>query len=100
MDRSEYLNCISEYWYQGEVMGEAHLACHLALETDPERRYKWATLLQLETETKARLRPFLMHAGVSIAQQDVSQKIAEFAKSYHTKTWRRHMEEIAAITEF
>lgn len=98
MDRAEYLKAVNEYMYQGEVLGEALLACYVSLEKDPDRLYKWATLLQLETETKARLRPFLMQLGLSLAQDEVRERIAEFAESFTSKSWRQHMEELAAIT--
>jgi hypothetical protein len=52
MNRSEYLKAVNEFMYQGEVLGEALLACYVAIEQDAERRYKWGTVLQLETETK------------------------------------------------
>ena len=99
MDRSEYLKLVSEYFYQGEVLGEALTAAYVALESDPARRHKWATLLQLETETKARLRPFLMRLGLSLAQDNVSGRVAEFANAYASKSWRQHMEEIAGLTD-
>ncbi len=100
MNRSEYLMAVNEFFYQGEVMGEAHLGLYVALEQDPVRRYKWATLLQLETETKARLRPFLMQLGLSLAQEDMRDKIAPFAEPFGSKSCRQHMKEIADITDF
>jgi hypothetical protein len=99
MDRAEYLKAVNEYFYQGEVLGEALMAAYVALEGDPARREKWATLLQLETETKARLRPFLVRLGLGVTQDDVSGKVAEFVAAYASKSWRQHMEEVAAITE-
>ena len=71
MTRQEYLASINEHFYQGEVLGEAVFAYHVKHEQSPEKRIKWATLLQLETETKARLRPFLMSLGLNVAQDDV-----------------------------
>ena len=53
MGRAEYLSAINEFFYQGEVLGEAFFGRCLELETDPVRRYKWANLQQLETETSA-----------------------------------------------
>ncbi len=50
------------------MLGEAFFGRCLELESDPVRRYTWATLQQLETETKARLRPFLMRLGLSVVQ--------------------------------
>ena len=98
MDRAEYLKAVNRYMYQGEVLGEALLACYVALEPDLERRYKWGTVMQLETETKARLRPFLTQLGLSIAQDDVRQQVADFAERFAAKSWRDHMEELTHIT--
>jgi hypothetical protein len=53
MDRAQYLKAVEDFMYQGEVLGEAMLDAYVAREKDPARRYKWATILQLETETKA-----------------------------------------------
>ena len=100
MNRSDYLNAVSEFFYQGEVLGEAFFAAYVAREKDPVRRYKWASLMQLETETKALLRPFLIRLGLGVEQADVSARIAEYADGFHAKPWRQHMEEIADITGF
>ncbi len=100
MNRTEYLSAVNEFLYQGEVLGEAVFASYVGLEENAERRYKWGTLLQLETETKARLRPFLTQLGLSIVQVDVSERVAEFAKGYASKSWLQHMEEIAGITNW
>jgi hypothetical protein len=100
MNRAEYLSAVNEFFYQGEVLGEAVFTCYAALETDAARRRKWAVCLQLETETKARLRPFLMRLGLGLAPDDVAARVAEFGKAYATKSWRQHMEEVVAITDF
>jgi hypothetical protein len=100
MTRDEYLNAVAEFFYGGEVMGEAFFADYLAREEDKLRRYKWGTLMQLETETKALLRPFLTGLGLGIEEPDVAARIAFYADAYHDKTWRTHMEEIADITSF
>ncbi|HUN57415.1 MAG TPA: hypothetical protein VMU41_04825 [Candidatus Binataceae bacterium] len=98
MERTEYLNAVNKFMYQGEVLGEAILGCYVALEQDPLRRYKWGTILQLETETKARLRPFMTRLGLSIAQDDTRQAIAEFAQTFASKSWPEHMRELVGIT--
>jgi hypothetical protein len=98
MERTEYLQGVNRFMYQGEVLGEAILACYVALEQDPVRRYKWGTILQLETETKARLRPFITRLGLSIAQDDTRQAVAGFAESFASKLWPDHMRELVGIT--
>src|ERR1700739_4744558 len=85
---------------QGEVFGEAVLDCYVRLEQDAERRHKWGTLLQLESETKTRLRPFLTQLGLSIAQKDVRSQVAQFAESFAARPWREHMEELVGIATF
>jgi hypothetical protein len=100
MNRAEYLSAVNEFIYQGEVLGEAVFNLYLGLEENAERRYKLATLLQLESETKVRLRPFMTQLGLSIAQEDVRDRVAEFAQSYASKSWRQHMEELAGIINF
>ena len=64
MSRNEYLGAVNEIMYRCEVLGEALLDCYVSLERDTERRYEWGTLLQIEPETKARLRPFLTRLGL------------------------------------
>src|SRR5437870_5498841 len=100
MDRSEYLNGVNEFFYQGEVLGEAVSLWFIEHESDPMRRYKWGTLLQLETETKARLRPFLARLGLSLVQNDVSAQVVEFTRDFADKSWQQQMQDIASVTDF
>jgi hypothetical protein len=100
MNRAEYLSAVNEFIYQGEVLGEAVFNLYLGLEENAERRYKLATLLQLESETKVRLRPFMTQLGLSITQEDVRDRVEAFAQSYASKSWQQHMEELAGITNF
>jgi len=98
MNRTEYLSAVNEFMYQGEVLGEAVSGRWLELEKDPLRRYKWATLQQLETETKARLRPFLMQLGLSVVQNDVSAQVEEYSKGFADKSWSELMQLMAEVT--
>jgi hypothetical protein len=98
MNRTAHLAAVNEFMYQGEVLGEAVLGRWLELERDPVRRYKWATLQQLETETKARLRPFLMRLGLSIVQNDVSAQVDEFSKGFNEKSWVELMQLTLEVT--
>jgi hypothetical protein len=100
MNRTEYLSAVNEFFYQGEVLGEAVFDSFVRLEKNADRQYKWGTLLQLETETKARLRPFLTQLGLSIVQEDMREKVAEFSKDYASKSWSQHMEAIAGVTDW
>lgn len=98
MNRNEYLSAVNEWWYQGEVFGEALMDRWLQLERDPIRRWKWATIQQLETETKARLRPFMMSLGLSVVPDDVRDKVDEASKGFAEKSWPELMEMGAQIT--
>ncbi|HLX37267.1 MAG TPA: nuclear transport factor 2 family protein [Candidatus Binataceae bacterium] len=100
MTREEYLAAVNQFMYQGEVLGEAIFNCAVSLEADPIRKYKWGTVLQLESETKTRLRPFMTQLGLSIAQNDQAGTVAAFAETYASKSWRQHMEEAVAVTSF
>jgi hypothetical protein len=100
VNRTECLNAVNEFFYQGEVLGEAFFAYCVAHETENERRRKWATLLQLETETKARLWPFMLGLGLSVARDDVAARIAEISAGFAAKSWQQHMRDIDAITSF
>jgi hypothetical protein len=55
-------------FYEGEVLGEAIYSALLDAAVDPVERLKIAHLLQLETETKAWLRPYLISVGESVAE--------------------------------
>lgn len=61
--------------YQGEVIGEALFDKMLADLDDDRERYVIATMLQLETETKARLRQTAMLRGFDLAE-DTAQRVA------------------------
>ncbi|MFI5316287.1 MAG: hypothetical protein ACHQ6T_11345 [Myxococcota bacterium] len=55
-------------FYRGEVLGEAVYSGMFAAARSEAERLKWATLLQLETETKAWLRAPMLASGASIAE--------------------------------
>ena len=79
--------------YQGEVIGEVVSGRMLAFFDDPGQRYKIAVMLQLETETKARLRPTLMELGLDLAELEESRKLVhEMADSLQSMTWIETME--------
>lgn len=74
--------------YQGEVIGEVLFDRLLETCSDPAQRYKVATMLQLETETKARLRPALLELGADITEQAESRRLGgEFADSLAGQDW-------------
>lgn len=61
-------------FYGGEIIGEAIYSGLLECANDPFERLKLAHLLQLETETKAWLRPHMILAGLSIAEPSESRE--------------------------
>jgi hypothetical protein len=74
--------------YQGELIGEvvfSELARHFG---SPQHQYKLGTLLQLETETAARLRPTALELGVDLFFRGEYREMGqEFLKSFDGKDW-------------
>lgn len=74
--------------YQGEIIGEALFDRMLDFYEDPVHRYKVALMLQLETETKARLRPAMLELGIDIRELEASRAAGlEMAASLAGKSW-------------
>jgi len=91
-----HLAALQEF-YQGEVLGEAMFDSMLADLADESERYKMALLLQLETETKARLRPVLAAQGLSVQEDpQMRPRGAQFARDLAAATWH---EKMAALHE-
>ncbi len=78
--------------YQGEVIGEVLANRMLAFYDDPLQRYKVSVALQLETETKARLRPVIMSLGLDPTELEESRRAGhEFANSLEGLDWNEAM---------
>jgi len=81
MTTSQYPACIREL-YESEIFGEAASLAVLQAADNERDKYHFGTLLQLETETKARLRPFLAKYGLSLSEEmdlsDVSGAVAAY----------------------
>ena len=86
MEALHYPGCIAEL-YSSEIFGEKISLAMLPWAKSSEERWKLGTIAQLETETKARLRPFLVKHGISIAEQDVSGPVAELLPVLTAGTW-------------
>ncbi|MBK5356567.1 hypothetical protein JFU37_29390 [Pseudomonas sp. TH41] len=54
--------------HESEIFGEALALALIAVAKNQRDEYHFGTLLQLETETKARLRPFLVKYGMSLSE--------------------------------
>jgi hypothetical protein len=74
--------------YQGELIGEVIFLELMKHYPSPEHRYQLATLLQLETETAARLRPTALDLGVDLFYLDKYREMGEeLLKSLEGKDW-------------
>lgn len=74
--------------YDGEVMGERLLLALHAAARAPRDAAHFAAILQLETETKARLRPLLLKYGMSVAEAADLTGIPARLAGYVDQTWR------------
>jgi len=89
---SSYADALLEF-YTGEVLGEAVYSGLLAAARSDDERLKWATLLQLETETKAWLRVPLVARGVSVVEQPADRANgAAAAEQLKTQPWNVQMQ--------
>jgi hypothetical protein len=97
MDQDEYRAGVLEL-YLGEVVGEGGASRWLELTTAPEQQYKLALLLQLESEAKARLRPFLWRHHLSLVEEPGHRTAgAELADKFSSMPWKTAMAELAAF---
>jgi len=87
MSNLEYPECIREL-YESEILGE-EISLALLKEAKSERdAYHIGTLLQLETETKARLRPFLYKLGISLDEEADAGGLVDFVSAYKAMNWQ------------
>lgn len=99
MSLREFRIEISEF-YQGEVTGEVVFSRLLERFGSENQRYKLGSLLQLETETKARLRPAAMEIGLDMVEVDESRdKGNEFYRSFEGMDWKAAMAHLATVVE-
>lgn len=94
MSTPEYPACLREL-LESEIFGEAISLALLEAAKSDRDRYHFATLLQLETETKARLRPLLYKYGVSLSEEMDLDHIAGMVNGYLESSW----EEFAAANK-
>ena len=86
-----YPQCIKEL-YESEVLGEAVFVALYNVATSDEHKYKFGTMAQLESETKARLRPFLAKHGINFLENVDGALVTQIAQEYHTSSWKTFME--------
>jgi hypothetical protein len=84
--------------YQGEVIGEAFFSTLLRRFKSPDQQYKLGSLLQLETEFKAKVRPIAIAHGLDPVEREESrQKGQDFAGSLEGETWEEVMASFADL---
>lgn len=89
-----YPACLREL-LESEIFGEGVSLALLDVAKTDRDRYHFATLLQLETETKARLRPLLYRHGVPLSEVVPAQEIEEIVQGYLASSW----EDFAAVNK-
>ena len=74
--------------YQAEVLGEAYFNQLMSYFDEPDKKYKWAVMLQLETETKARVRSLMMNLGLDVTEsEEVRRTGISMAEEMCGKNW-------------
>ena len=86
MTAVDYPACLRDL-IESEIFGEAVSRAIWEVARNDRERYHFATLMQLETETKARLRPLLYKHGVSLSEQAPTEQIAEIVEAYLNTSW-------------
>jgi hypothetical protein len=82
-----YPACTREL-YESEILGETLFLSLVAEAKGPRDRYHLGTLLQLESETKARLRPLLFKHGVSLDEAADLSLVDLAIGAYRDMTWQ------------
>jgi hypothetical protein len=85
-EKVAYPACIRDL-YESEIFGEAVFLALVAIAKNPREQYQLGTLLQLETETKARLRPFLFQHGISLDETMDLAGVALAIEGYQVLSW-------------
>jgi len=86
MTTVDYPNCLRDL-IESEIFGEAVSLALLEVAKTDRDRFQFATLLQLETETKARLRPLLYRYGVSLSEEMPLEHIEGIVQGYVDGSW-------------
>lgn len=85
-----YPQCLRKL-YASEANGEKIYGALLKVAKTERHRRHFATLLQLETETKARLQPFLFGHGVEPFARDIQPLIDGAVALYREQGWHALM---------
>jgi hypothetical protein len=99
MSQPEFRECLLEQ-YQGELIGEVFFSELIRRFQDPETQYKLGTLLQIETETAARLRPAALELGVDLFYRDDYRKMGEeLLRGCDGMDWQALMHHLDALLD-
>jgi hypothetical protein len=98
MAEVNYPACLREL-YESEIFGEALTLALLAVSKNERERYHNGTLLQLETETKARLRPFLYKYGIDLSEDMDLSPVPQLVAAYENSSWREFMGQTMPIVK-
>jgi hypothetical protein len=93
----EYLSAIQEL-YQGEVLGEG-LTSRLLSICAAEQKFIVSLLLQVESEAKIRLRPFLFRLGIPLQEDEKMREAGiAFAMTLRDIPWRSAAASLAELS--
>ena len=97
MNKNAYLAGIAEL-YSAEVLGEGLASRWLELASDPDQKYKLSLFLQLESESKVKLRPLLARHRLSLVE-DQNQRAAgaTVADRFASVPWKEAMATLADL---
>ena len=87
MENLTYPACTREL-YESEILGETLFLALVQEAKTPRDRYHLGTLLQLESETKARLRPLLFKHGVSLNEVADLSLVELAIDAYRDMSWQ------------
>ena len=86
--------------YQGEVFGEMFYCTLLQHFRSPKQQHLLGSLLQLETESKARVRPFAFEHDISLIESEYKRKEgAEFVRHVKDMEWIDAAASLVPISE-
>jgi len=98
MTNLHYPACIREL-YESEIFGEAVSLALVEAAKNERDKYHFGTLLQLETETKARLRPFLRKYDLSLSEEMDLPDIEAIVAGYRAANWEDFMGGLVATVK-
>ena len=87
MEDLSYPACTREL-YESEILGETLFLALVQEAKSPRDRYHLGTLLQLESETKARLRPLLFKHGLSLDEVTDLSLLELAIGAYRDMSWQ------------